>query len=110
LKSRIAKNVKKNSKFNRTSLNQAAEMMKALGHPLRLSLLCTLIEGGEMTAGDLVERWGSHHGQSQISQYLGALRELGYVAARRDGQNIWYRIQSPEVEKVVATLHDLYCK
>ncbi|TAL27280.1 MAG: transcriptional regulator [Alphaproteobacteria bacterium] len=83
--------------------------MKILAHPLRLSILCNLIHKGEMTAGDLVDAESGNFSQSQVSQYLGMLREMNYVATRREGQVIWYSISDKNVKKVVETLYGIYC-
>lgn len=88
---------------------QALEMMKILSHPLRLSLLCRLIEEGEMSAGELVEAESDKASQSQISQYLGQLRDRGVVTARKDGHFVYYQISDPRTKALIAALHDLYC-
>lgn len=90
-------------------LEQAVNLMKILAHPLRLSILCNLIHKGEMTAGELVASESGNFSQSQVSQYLGMLREMNYVNTRRDGQVIWYSISDKNVKKVVETLYDIYC-
>lgn len=90
-------------------LDEAVNLMKVLSHPLRLSILCKLIHNGEMTAGDIVAAEAPHFSQSQVSQYLGILREMGYVATRREGQIIWYAIDDKNVKKMVETLYALYC-
>ena len=38
------------------------------------------------------------------------LRALKLVIGRRDGQSIRYRLASPEVAEVLATLHRMYCE
>lgn len=90
-------------------LDDAVELMKVLSHPLRLSILCNLIHNGEMTAGDIVAAEAPRFSQSQVSQYLGILREMGYVATRREGQVIWYAIADKNVKKLVETLYGIYC-
>lgn len=94
-------------------MTQALDMMKIMSHPLRLSILCALIEHREMSAGEIVERIRAETpakaNQSQISQYLGQLREHGLITGRKEGQFIYYRIGDPRVKKLIALLHDLYC-
>jgi DNA-binding transcriptional ArsR family regulator len=43
------------------------------------------------------------------SQHLAKMRALGLVRTRRDGQQIFYRLASTEVEEVLKTLYGLYC-
>lgn len=90
-------------------LEEAVGVMKVLAHPLRLSILCNLIHKGEMTAGQIVAAESGNFSQSQVSQYLGILREMSYVATRREGQVIWYSISDKNVKKVVETLYGIYC-
>lgn len=90
-------------------LLQAVDMLKTLSHPLRLAILCDLLEGGEMTAGQIVATESGQYSQSQISQYLGILRDAGYVATRRDGQTIWYSLNSEDVRTLMHALRGIYC-
>ena len=79
----------------------ALEALKILNHPVRLSILCNLIEKGEMSAGEIVEQEKTMASQSQVSQYLGWLREKKYVQSRKDGQYVYYKIASDEVQAMV---------
>lgn len=90
-------------------LAQAVELMKVLSHPVRLSILCKLIHQGEMTAGELVEAERKNASQSQVSQYLGMLRDMGYVRARREGQVMHYAVSNETVRKIVEGLYGAYC-
>lgn len=91
------------------NMEEALKMLKILGHPLRLSILCTLIERGEMNAGDIVESECGNASQSQISQYLNALKKEGLIDSRRDGHYQYYRITDKRVKTMVETLHKLFC-
>jgi DNA-binding transcriptional ArsR family regulator len=37
------------------------------------------------------------------------MRDLRLVETRRDGQTIHYRLASPEIRTILATLHGIYC-
>ena len=97
----------KDLKAMRKNAGAAAAMMSALSHEARLRVLCDLVEGERM-AGELVERSGLS--QSALSQHLARLREQGLVATRRDGQAIFYSIADPDAARILAVLHDIYCK
>ncbi len=94
-------------KAMRQNAGAAAAMMAVLSHEARLRVLCDLVEGERM-AGELVERSGLS--QSALSQHLARLREDGLVATRREGQAIFYSIADPDVARILAVLHDIYCK
>jgi len=88
------------------SAEAASNLLTAMGNPKRLILLCNLLEG-EKTVGHLAEIVGL--AVSAASQHLAKMRALGLVRTRREGQLIWYRVASREVEEVLATLYQLYC-
>lgn len=97
----------KDLKLMRKHAGAAAAMMAALSHEARLRVLCDLV-GGERMAGELVEHSGLS--QSALSQHLARLREEGLVATRRKGQAIFYSIADPNAARILAVLHDIYCK
>jgi DNA-binding transcriptional ArsR family regulator len=84
----------------------AAGLLAAMANQSRLMILCHLLDE-ELTVGELAERVGLN--QSPLSQHLARLRALGLVKTRRDGQSIYYRLASREVEAVLQTLYSLYC-
>ena len=85
---------------------QAAQLLAAMANPVRLLLLCTLLEG-EKAVNDLVAR--TTISQSAVSQHLAKMRTLGLVATRREGQTIHYRVASQQVREIMATLYGIYC-
>lgn len=86
---------------------QAAGLLAAMANQSRLMILCHLLNE-ELTVGDIAERVGLN--QSPLSQHLAKLRALGLVKTRREGQSIYYRLASPEVEAVLNTLYGVYCR
>jgi ArsR family transcriptional regulator len=87
---------------------EVAGILAALANDRRLLILCKLVEDEEATVGALAEEIGLS--QSALSQHLARMREEGIVAFRRDAQTLWYRIADPRVEKLLVTLHRLYCQ
>lgn len=86
---------------------KAAAMLRAVGNEHRLLVLCLLIEYGEMTVGALHEKVPLS--QSALSQHLARMREEGLVAYRRESQTLYYRIENPDVAKLLATLKTIFC-
>nr|WP_283950213.1 metalloregulator ArsR/SmtB family transcription factor [Pseudomonas piscis] len=80
--------------------------MRAISNEYRLRVLCLLIEHGEITVGGLLQRITL--GQSALSQHLAQMREEGLVAFRREAQTLYYRIDNPDVAKIIATLKGIY--
>lgn len=90
----------------RNNADAAGQLLKALGNPDRLLLLCQLV-AGEMNVGELEERLKIV--QPTLSQQLGVLRREGLVDTRRDGRQIYYSIRSPQALAVIETLYQLFC-
>jgi DNA-binding transcriptional ArsR family regulator len=80
-----------------------AQRFKALGEPARLALLAALQEG-EMSVSELVESTG--RGQPNVSQHLAQLVHANLLAARREGNRMYYRIADPTVLRIC----DVVCK
>src|SRR5919109_1949217 len=71
-----------------------AELMQALSAPSRLRLLYALRDG-EAGVGELAELSGMT--PSAASQQLRILRHLRFVATRREGRSILYRLHDGHV-------------
>jgi ArsR family transcriptional regulator len=84
-----------------------AGILRSLGNPARLTVLCTLFKHGEMSVGDLAGMVGLS--QSALSQHLARMREDGLVAFRRVGQSVFYRGADPRCEALLPVLYRLYC-
>lgn len=96
--------------MNIQALDQAAEaatdLLKALSSPIRLKILCQLLEG-EKSVGQIAAML--HVRDTLISQHLALLRRDGLVRNRRDAQTIYYSLASMEAERLLHTLHELFC-
>lgn len=90
----------------RTAAAQACGLLKVLGNPDRLLLLCQLTQG-EFCVSELESLLGI--GQPTLSQQLSVLREEKLVSTRRDGKQIFYRIDSNEAQAVMQVLYEQYC-
>ena len=86
--------------------DEAAELLAAMANTKRLLILCHLLDA-EPSVGELAERVDL--AQSPLSQHLSKLRALRLVTARRDGQQVLYRLASENVVRVLTTLHGIYC-
>lgn len=89
------------------SAAQAAALLQAVGNPNRLLVLCLLVKHGEMSVGAINELVALS--PSALSQHLARMREEGLVTYRREAQTLHYRIDDPNVAKLIATLKDIFC-
>ena len=90
----------------REAADEASDLLKALSNQHRLLILCQLIEG-EKSVGQLAGFLGIR--DSTVSQHLALLRRERIIAGRRDGQTIWYRIESGPARAVMEVLYGAYC-
>ena len=86
---------------------QVAGILRAIANERRLMILCKLVEWGEGNVNSLAEAAGLS--QSALSQHLAKMRDEGLVGFRREAQTLYYRIENPDVEKLVATLKSIFC-
>lgn len=88
------------------SAARACGLLKVLGNPDRLLLLCQLTQG-EYCVSELETLLSIQ--QPTLSQQLGVLREEELVSTRREGKQIYYSMASKEALAVMTVLHELYC-
>lgn len=77
---------------------KAAEIVKALGHPLRLRLIAILCESDEHVSA-MAEQLGAK--QSIVSQQLRILRIQGLVDVVRQNGHAYYRLAEPRLRQLV---------
>ncbi len=82
---------------------QAAEVLKAVAHPLRLQIV-DILQEGEKSVGEIVAAAGEK--QAITSQQLNLMKDKGVLASRRDGAKVYYRIQNPNVIRVLDCVYD----
>lgn len=69
------------------------DILKALGHPTRLQMVCLLRAQGEVNVTDLRQMTKSK--QSLASQQLAILRRSGVIFGRRQANVVFYRLAIP---------------
>ncbi|TDQ85506.1 ArsR family transcriptional regulator [Dongia mobilis] len=86
---------------------EVSELMKSLGNPKRLLILCQLVEG-EKSVSELARLTAMK--EPAVSQQLALLRKDGIVAPRRDGQNVLYDLVRKDVRQLIEFLYATYCQ
>ncbi|MBM7035717.1 ArsR family transcriptional regulator (plasmid) [Vibrio sp. qd031] len=86
---------------------EVSELLKTMAHPVRLLVLCQLVNQ-ELSAGELVQR--SSLSQSAFSQHLTVLKKHGIVKVRKEAQQVFYSLADERVEKLLDSLYGLFCK
>lgn len=85
---------------------RAAQCLKAMSHPLRLKILCTL-GADKISVQDIVEQVGTT--QSNISQHLGILRDKGILARQKDANRVYYYIDNERTLQLIQMLREIFC-
>lgn len=87
-------------------IDRAARSLKAMSHPLRLKILCTLGDR-EVSVQDIVEHVGTS--QSNISQHLAILRDKGILASRKDANRVYYRVGDARTLRLIGMMREVFC-
>ena len=90
----------------RQKCDLVARILKALAHPQRLLILCTLA-AGEKTVGEIEK--SCEASQSAVSQFLNRMRLEGLVNSEKRGSFVYYKITDPKVNKLIQSLYKIYC-
>lgn len=85
---------------------EVSRILKCLAHPLRLKVLCCLLEG-EKSVNELVEYCGGS--QSGMSQYLGKLKAENVLQSSKEGTFIYYSLKDQNLKKLIKALKEIYC-
>jgi len=91
----------KNAQDTLDLMKARAELLKLLGHPIRLVALAVLQER-PMAVGELLDRM--QVAQPVLSQQLAVLRRAGLVSTRREGTRIIYDAEDAPLEPLLAAL------
>jgi DNA-binding transcriptional ArsR family regulator len=83
------------------------EVFKALADPTRRRIL-QLLRSGEKTAGELAESFDMT--RSSMSHHFAVLKAVDLITSRREGQQIYYALNTTVMEDVLALLMDLFAR
>jgi DNA-binding transcriptional ArsR family regulator len=87
-------------------IERASRSLKAISHPLRLKILCTL-GGQEVSVQEIVDFVGTS--QSNISQHLAILRDKGILASRKDANRVYYRVTDTRTLQLIGMMREVFC-
>lgn len=92
------------------NLQEAAECLRTLAHPVRLRMVQLMLQG-KLTVGELAEACEipSH----MASEHLRMMQHCGFLDRRQDGRRIYYQVVEPALErfmKCIETRFDGTCR
>lgn len=77
---------------------------KALADPTRREILA-LLRNGEKTAGELAKHFDMT--KPSMSHHFAVLKSADLILSRREGQQIWYALNTTVIQDVLAWAMDL---
>jgi ArsR family transcriptional regulator, virulence genes transcriptional regulator len=85
---------------------QVAAVLKQLGHPKKLLMMCHLTQG-PVSVSEMEEL--IKMGQSQTSQYLRQLELLGWIHGQKEGKMTKYQIIDEKLIQLLEQLQKIFC-
>lgn len=85
-----------------------AEIFKALGHPIRLKIVCGLAHKNECNVSIMVEKLGVP--QPMVSQHLNILKNAGVISGYKKGTQVCYQLTNETAKKIVTSLEIKPCE
>lgn len=93
-------------KFNEQQVDEVTELLKSIAHPIRMKILCFLMEG-EKNVGEIEQQFGSTI--SNISQHLTVLRKASIIDRRKEANFMFYSLKNNNILKLMETLKNNFC-
>ena len=81
-----------------------ADILKALAHPTRISIL-ECLRRGERCVCEIIEELDIE--QSNVSQHLAILKKMDLVDSRKEGLRVNYWVKYPEVFQILDLLDNV---
>jgi len=95
------------SKYTTIELNNMKDVFKGLNDPTRREIL-ELLKGNDMTAGEIVEQF--YISGSSISHHLDVLKQAKLVIAEKQGQFIYYSLNTTVIDEIMKWLLQIKTK
>jgi len=88
-------------------LEVAANMLRAIAHPMRIAILKYLEGGKKLTVSEIHELLNIE--QSTTSHHLGILRDKGVLCSKREGKNTYYYLKHEILSQIIDCLEACTC-
>lgn len=80
-------------------LEKAANMLKAIAHPMRVAILSLLEDGKSLSVTEIHQMLDIE--QSTTSHHLGILKDKGVLSSRREGKNTFYFLKYESLRNII---------
>ena len=92
--------------FSECQIDTATEVLKSIAHPIRLKILCFLIDG-EKNVGEIEQQFGSTI--SNISQHLTVLRKANIINRRKEANFMYYSLKDDNISNLMESIKTNFC-
>ena len=89
-------------------IERAANMIKAISHPMRLAILGHLGKGSQLSVTEIHNLLDIE--QSTASHHLGILKDKGILASVRKGKNTLYYLKRKNLSTLVKCISECACE
>lgn len=96
------------SDLNPEEVERAANMIKAISHPMRLAILGYLGEEQQLSVTEIHNLLQIE--QSTASHHLGILKDKGILASVRKGKNTLYYLKRKNLSTLVKCISECACE
>ncbi|MBF7096683.1 ArsR/SmtB family transcription factor [Alkalibacter mobilis] len=94
-----------NNEYIDRELEEKAELLKIIGHPVRLCIVRNLLDGGNRNVSEMQECLCIP--QSTVSQHLAKLKSAGIIEGQRNKNQIVYALANEDVKKIIKSMFDI---
>ncbi|MBP7496609.1 MAG: helix-turn-helix transcriptional regulator [Bacteroidales bacterium] len=85
--------------FDLIKLDKASKKIKSVTHPLRIAIIKMLIDDDKLNVTEIYTRLKIE--QAAASHHLSLLRNSGVLKTSREGKEIFYSLNIPNLSKII---------
>ncbi len=86
--------------------DEVSRVMKSVAHPVRLKILCRVMEQ-EQGVNELADFCDVS--QSAMSQFLKRMKSEGLLSSRREKNFVYYSVVDKKLSQLLGAVKEIYC-
>jgi DNA-binding transcriptional ArsR family regulator len=90
--------------LNPETLEKAANLLKAIAHPIRISIVGFLENGEKHSVTEIHKHLGIE--QATASHHLVILKDKGVLSSKREGKNTLYYLRNSKLRQILNSVRD----
>lgn len=90
-------------RVDQKKMERAAYVLKAVAHPVRISIIDLLDQSERLTVTELQQVLGIE--QSLLSHHLTNMRDKGLLSTQRDGKNVYYSLADRTIIGIIECIN-----